>query len=248
MGQSIWVTKKKSNSAFFFPIPTSDKTHTVLWHTFNNYIQPRCIKGIFKRKSPNQWSLTFTKSEYNFFLDLVFLDLLEHNFHATGQNHAGRQISRIMGCRKSYTREFKLDVVWHYHNWNLYRTMKHFGLNTKTILRWVRQEKELILSRNKTKKVKGTRKATWEKLEDKLAKEIEAQRLKGLRVKKWWVISRAKALKREMDPSHPLSFSSGWFKRFVKRRQTTNDKRLPLPKSHLKIKQKNCKSPRQMAK
>ena len=37
--------------------------------------------------------------------------------------------------RRSYTREFKLGVVAHYRDNTLYATSKHFGLNTKTILR-----------------------------------------------------------------------------------------------------------------
>ena len=41
--------------------------------------------------------------------------------------------------RKSYTRETKLEVVRFYHENSLYLTAKKFGLNTKVILRWVKQ-------------------------------------------------------------------------------------------------------------
>lgn len=137
-----------------------------------------------------------------------------------------------MARRKSYSREFKLEVVCFYQSSNLLRTTKHFELNSKTVLRWVKQEKTLILSRCKSKRVSGSRKAMWPKLEDRLAKEIEVQRQKGLRVKKWWVISRAKKLKQEMDPSHPLTFSGGWFANFINRnglsyRETTSIAQTP---------------------
>ena len=45
--------------------------------------------------------------------------------------------------RKSYTREFKLTVINHYCENNLYQTSKRFSLNTKTILRWVADEEKL---------------------------------------------------------------------------------------------------------
>jgi transposase-like protein len=137
-----------------------------------------------------------------------------------------------MARRKSYSREFKLEVVRFYHNSNLSNTTKQFELNSKTVLRWVKQEKTLILSRYKSKRVKGSKRVMWQKLEDRLVKEIEVQRQKGLRVKKWWVIGRAKKLKQEIDPSHPLTFSRGWFDKFVKRnglsyRETTSIAQTP---------------------
>ena len=39
--------------------------------------------------------------------------------------------------RKSYTREYKLEVVRFYREHNLYQTAKRFSLNTKTVGRWV---------------------------------------------------------------------------------------------------------------
>lgn len=38
--------------------------------------------------------------------------------------------------RKSYSREFKLTVVNHYHENNLNQTCNTFSLNTKTIFKW----------------------------------------------------------------------------------------------------------------
>ena len=130
-------------------------------------------------------------------------------------------------ARRNYSREFKLEVVGFYHTSNLYRTKKQYNLNTKTILRWVKQEKELILSKRGSRRLKGARKATLPKLEERLMKEIDQQRQKGLRVKRWWIISRAKQINKEIAPEHPLKFSKGWFEKFLKRnnlsfRQTTS--------------------------
>ena len=65
---------------------------------------------------------------------------------------AGRQLqltldgtSKSALKRKSYTREFKLNVVKFYRDNgnNLYKTHKMFSLNTKTILRWISSEKTI---------------------------------------------------------------------------------------------------------
>ena len=46
--------------------------------------------------------------------------------------------------RRSYTREEKLQVVAFYkENKNLYRTCQHFDINSKNVLRWVKDEDKL---------------------------------------------------------------------------------------------------------
>ena len=55
--------------------------------------------------------------------------------------------------RKSYTREFKLEVVKFYRENNLYQTAKQFSLNTKTIGRWVADEDQIKKSRKASKRV-----------------------------------------------------------------------------------------------
>ena len=44
---------------------------------------------------------------------------------------------------RSYIREFNLSVVAHYCDSTLYGTSKHFGLNTKTILRWAADQHKI---------------------------------------------------------------------------------------------------------
>ena len=55
--------------------------------------------------------------------------------------------------RRSYTREDKLRVLkFHKDNGrNLYKTCQQFNLNTKNVLRWIKEEKKITESK------KGTR-------------------------------------------------------------------------------------------
>ena len=49
--------------------------------------------------------------------------------------------------RKSYTREYKLEMVRFYREHNLYQTAKRFSLNTKTVGRWVSNEEKIKKSK-----------------------------------------------------------------------------------------------------
>ena len=51
--------------------------------------------------------------------------------------------------RKSYVREAKLSVIAFYkeNRINLYKTCQHFDLNTKNVLRWLKNEKEILESK-----------------------------------------------------------------------------------------------------
>ena len=69
------------------------------------------------------------------------------------RTHDGNQESRVK-TRKSYTREYKLEVVRFYHQNNLYQTSKRFSLNTKTIGRWVADEDKIKNSKKASKRVK----------------------------------------------------------------------------------------------
>jgi transposase-like protein len=50
--------------------------------------------------------------------------------------------------RKSYTREEKLKTVGYYKENNLYKTCKQFNLNSKTVLRWVKDEPKIKKSKS----------------------------------------------------------------------------------------------------
>ena len=51
--------------------------------------------------------------------------------------------------RKSYTRDEKLKVASFYkeNGSNLYRTCKEFDLNSKTVLRWIKDEEKIKKSK-----------------------------------------------------------------------------------------------------
>ena len=68
-----------------------------------------------------------------------------------------------------------------------------------------------------SRKVKAIRTAAWPELETILKTEILEHRQRSRRIKRWWIINRALQLKEQMDPSNPLTFSTGWFNRFLKR-------------------------------
>ena len=72
--------------------------------------------------------------------------------------------------RKSYTREYKLNVIKFYrdNDNNLYKTHKIFSLNTKTILRWITSEEIIRKSAKGAKHAKKRRPAKYPAMEEKL--------------------------------------------------------------------------------
>ena len=63
--------------------------------------------------------------------------------------------------RKSYTREYKLEVVRFYRENNLYQTAKRFSLDTKTIRRWVADEEKIKKIKKASERVKHARKCQF---------------------------------------------------------------------------------------
>ena len=114
------------------------------------------------------------------------------------------------GKRKSYTRETKLKVVEYYraHESNLYKTSKTFQLNTKTVLRWIKDEKKIRDGKKGSKHIKHDRPAMYPDVEEKLRVEYRELRKKGLKVKGWWFRTRAKQIFKELHPDKTLSFQT----------------------------------------
>ena len=71
------------------------------------------------------------------------------------QGGAGKQ------KRQSYKRERKLEVTAFYHSSNLYKTSREFSLNTKTILRWVKDEQKIRGSKKGSFLLPVTSHDTW---------------------------------------------------------------------------------------
>ena len=141
--------------------------------------------------------------------------------------------------RRSYTREFKLGVVAHYRDNTLYATSKHFGLNTKTILRWAADQDKIRKSKKGSKHVKHQRKSVYPDMEYVLYQEYQEHRKKGLKVKGYWFKARARQLMSEMHPDAPFRVSEGWFTGFKVRhsisfrRPTNTAQRPPADKMDL---------------
>ena len=119
--------------------------------------------------------------------------------------------------RKSYTREFKLDVVAKYRVSSLYATSKQYSLNTKTILRWAAAQEQIKDSRKGSKHVLHKCKGALPDLEAALFEEYQELRKKGLKVKGYWFRIRARQLLDSMHPEATFYFSNCWFKAFKDR-------------------------------
>ena len=90
----------------------------------------------------------------------------------------------ILKKRKSHSREEKLKVVKFYreNGNNMYKTCKHFVLNSKTVKHWIIQEDEIKRSKKASKRVKFTKRARYPEMEELLYKEYKDLRKKGLKV------------------------------------------------------------------
>ena len=121
--------------------------------------------------------------------------------------------------RKSYTRETKLKVVESYYarRKNLYQTCKHYGLNTKTVMRWIKDEEKIRQSKKGSKHSEHDRRAMYPDVEERLYSEYRALRKKGLKVKGWWFRTKAKQIFEELHPDETFQFSNTWFTGFKTR-------------------------------
>ena len=102
--------------------------------------------------------------------------------------------------RKSYTREFKLQVIDYYRDPRntLYATAKHFSVDKKCILRWSSEETKIKESSKGSRKSQRAKKGPYEQMEEVLVNEFQKLRKKGLRVTGHWFRIRAKQLAEEM--------------------------------------------------
>uniref|UniRef100_A0A1X7TTA4 DDE-1 domain-containing protein n=1 Tax=Amphimedon queenslandica TaxID=400682 RepID=A0A1X7TTA4_AMPQE len=113
--------------------------------------------------------------------------------------------------RKSYTREEKLKLVTFYHknSENMYQNCKRFQLNNRTVKRWVTNEKAIKESKKRRKRIMFERQAEHPGMEQKLYKEYKELRKKGLKVKRWWFMLRAKAILEDFKPDDSTYADTG---------------------------------------
>ena len=144
--------------------------------------------------------------------------------------------------RRSYTRETKLKVVRWYsiHGCNLYQTCKKFELNSKTVLRWSKDETKIKHSKKGQKCVKFDRTALFPGMEDTSYEEYRSLRQRGVKVKGWWFKTRAKQLLQDTrEEESQFKFSNAWFSGFKRRykirlrRPTNKAQHIPTDKREL---------------
>ncbi len=102
------------------------------------------------------------------------------------------------------------------------KLVKNLGLTRRIILRWKVHECDIILSKSCSRRLKSSRGAAWPELEEQLVREFNERIEAGLRVKGWWFVKRAKAIKRQLNPTHPIKFSNGWLEKFQRRHGISN--------------------------
>jgi transposase-like protein len=102
-------------------------------------------------------------------------------------------------------RDFKLTVVNHYCENNLYQTSKRFSLNTKTILRWVADKEKQNKAKKGSKHTITVRKAAFPEMETELCQEYKALRKRGLKVKGFWFKTKG----RQQMQKHHFNFLMG---------------------------------------
>ena len=83
--------------------------------------------------------------------------------------------------RKSYTREEKIKVVNSYYSCgqNLYQTCKTFSMNSKTIIRWIKDEEKIRDSKKGSKRAKFICSAENPGVEDKFYEEYKGTEEEG---------------------------------------------------------------------
>ena len=92
----------------------------------------------------------------------------------------------------------ELDVLkWYSLNGpSLYHTCQRFSLNTKTVLRWIKNQSAIYDSKKGRKRVQFQRTAEHPDIEETLYKEYRGLRQSGLKVKGWWFKTRGEQLLR----------------------------------------------------
>ena len=105
-------------------------------------------------------------------------------------------------------------MIAFYHSSNLYKTSREFSLNTKTILRWVKDEQKIGGSKKGSRRAVFQRSALFPDMEERLYGEYKELRRKGLKVKGWWFRVRGKQILMELHPEALFQFSCSWFDGF----------------------------------
>jgi transposase-like protein len=97
--------------------------------------------------------------------------------------------------RRSYTREFKINVVDYFNSngKNYLQTSKYFDINRKNIQRWVKNLGRILSSNVKSRRYE-TCHSCFPELEKRLYEEFSTLRDSGMTVKPSWFYIKAREL------------------------------------------------------
>lgn len=134
----------------------------------------------------------------------------------------GMEVGQQKNVRKSYTREEKLQVLdWYQKNGrNKYRTAKMFGMNIRTLSKWVRAEDTIRRSRYGSMKAGSGRRPYWPDMEKQLFalhKEETERRNGDDEIPASWYRENAELIMQQLYPNNGFSFTLQWLERFKRR-------------------------------
>jgi len=143
--------------------------------------------------------------------------------------------------RKSYTREFKLQVLTLLRTGRMHRDgkwvkiSKHevartIGISRATLRDWEQGAEDILKSQKGSRRVLGAgRRTYWPYMEKELVEKFRQARERGIAITRYWFLRHAKQLFREHYPEevavipgchrfiYPLKFSATWFTAFRSR-------------------------------
>ena len=120
------------------------------------------------------------------------------------------------GVRRSFTREFKLEVVGYLkkNGGNVSGAARKFNVSNKRVREWRESETKLTEQPRGCRAPGRGRTALYPLMEEALYAEYQQMRPEGKKVKRWWFDKRGKQLLNELYPSANFEFSNHWFRRF----------------------------------
>lgn len=132
------------------------------------------------------------------------------------------QIGKCVNLRRSYTREEKIQVLdWYYRNGrNKYKTSKLFGLNTRTLGKWIAAEKKIRHSREGSMRAGSGRKPFWMEMEEELYRLYKEEVLRcggDSHVAHTWFREKSEQIMKRLDQSTDFKFSVQWLAGFKRR-------------------------------
>ena len=140
----------------------------------------------------------------------------------TESEHLNQVISHKGEKRRSYSMEFKRDVVKYAKQNSNNGAAKKFKVDRKRVREWVQNEDKLLPLRGKRCRLDGGRKVTDVELEEEVLNWIHERRANMLRVSRKLIMFKAKAIYNEKCGNNEalkdgFIASNGWLVKFMHR-------------------------------